>query len=132
MSVISSATLSSLTAQSVTLSVSAANVANLRSVGLREDGFDPGFEAYVPHRVVQVSGPGGSVKAVSLPIDPPSVLVYAPNDPTADPEGLVAVPNISLEEEFVVQLQAKIAYKANLGALRTQTEVLGDLLDIVS
>ena len=120
LSLISGATLSSLFAQARSLAVSAANVANLRSVD------------YQPQRVVQTSGPEGGVRAVSVPITPPSVELYDPNNPAADGDGLVALPNVSLEEEFVVQLQAKIAYKANLGALETQTEVLGDLLDIVS
>ena len=120
LSLISGATLSSLFAQARSLAVSAANVANLRSVD------------YQPQRVVQTSGPEGGVRAVSVPITPPSVQVYDPNNPAADGDGLVALPNVSLEEEFVVQLQAKLAYKANLAALETQDEVLGDLLDVVS
>jgi len=120
LSLISGATLSSLFAQARSLAVSAANVANLRSVN------------YEPQRVVQTSGPEGGVRAATVPITPPSVLVYDPNNPAADNDGLVALPNVSLEEEFVVQLQAKVAYKANLAALETQDEVLGDLLDVVS
>ena len=68
----------------------------------------------------------------TVPISPPSILVYDPNNPGADSEGLVALPNVSLEEEFVVQLQAKTAYKANLAVLKTQEEVLGSLLDVAS
>ncbi len=120
MSLFSGATLSSLFAQARSLAVSAANVANLRSVD------------YQPQRVVQTSGPEGGVRAVTVPITPPSVQVYDPNNPAADQDGLVALPNVSLEEEFVVQMQAKAAYKANLAVLETQDEVLGELLDVVS
>ncbi len=116
----SGATLSSLFAQARSLAVSAANVANLRSVD------------YQPQRVVQTSDPEGGVRAVTVPITPPSVQVYDPNNPAADDDGRVALPNVSLEEEFVVQLQAKAAYKANLAILETQDEVLGELLDVVS
>ncbi len=116
----SGATLSSLSAQARSLAVSAANVANLRSVD------------YQPQRVVQTSGPEGGVRAVTVPITPPSVQVYDPSNPAADGDGRVALPNVSLEEEFVVQLQAKLAYKANLAVLETQDEVAGDLLDVVS
>ncbi len=120
LSLFSGATLSSLFAQARSLAVSAANVANLRSVD------------YQPQRVVQTSGPEGGVRAVTVPITPPSVQVYDPNNPAADQDGLVALPNVSLEEEFVVQMQAKAAYKANLAVLETQDEVLGELLDVVS
>lgn len=132
MKLLSNATLSSLAAQTHTLAVSATNVANIRSLGLQPDGSDPTGRAFVPQRVLQSSGPGGTVRSTAVPITPPSVLAYEPNDPTADADGLAPRPNVSLEEEFVVQIQAKIAYKANLAALRTQDEVLGDLLDIVS
>ncbi len=128
----SSATLSSLTAQSHSLAVSATNVANIRSLAVRPDGTSSGFPEFEPQRVVQYSGAGGEVRSKALPISPPSILVYDPNNPAADGEGLVALPNVSLEEEFVVQLQAKTAYKANLAALKIQDEVLGSLLDTVS
>ncbi len=120
MSLLSGATLSSLAAQVRSLAVSAANVANMRSAD------------YVPQRVVQTSGPAGGVRGEAAPISPPSILVYDPRNPAADQDGLVALPNVSLEEEFVVQIQAKLAYKANLAALKAQDEALGDLLDVVS
>jgi flagellar basal-body rod protein FlgC len=129
---ISNATLSSLTAQSHTLAVSANNLANARSLGVRPDGSSSGYPEYVPQRVVQYSGAGGEVRSVAVPISPPSILVFDPNNPAADGEGLVAQANVSLEQEFVVQLQAKVAYKANLAALETQDELLGELLDVVS
>lgn len=132
MALFSSATLSSLTAQTRTLAVSAANVANVRSLGVRPGGATQDPPGYQPQRVVQISGPAGTVISKTVPISPPSILVYDPNNPGADSEGLVALPNVSLEEEFVVQLQAKTAYKANLAALKTQEEVLGSLLDVAS
>ena len=132
MPLFSNATLSSLTAQTQSLAVSAANVANVRSLGVRPDGTPQDPPGYQPQRVVQISGPAGSVIAKTQPITPPSILVYDPRNPAADSEGLVALPNVSLEEEFVVQLQAKTAYKANLAALKTQEEALGSLLDVAS
>jgi flagellar basal-body rod protein FlgC len=120
MSLFSGATLSSLAAQVHSLADSAANIANMRSVD------------YVPQRVVQTSGPAGGVRSEAAPILPPSIFVYDPRNPAADQDGLVALPNVSLEEEFVVQIQAKAAYKANLAALKAQDEALGDLLDVVS
>lgn len=132
MSLISGATLSSLQAQSRTIAVSATNVANVRSLGVQSDGSDPTGQAYVPQRVVQTSGTGGAVLTRTVDVTPASVQIYAPGDPNADAGGFVPQANVSLEEEFVVQIQAKIAYKANLAALETQSELLGDLLDVAT
>jgi flagellar basal-body rod protein FlgC len=132
MALFSSATLSSLSAQSHTLAVSANNVANVRSLGVRTDGFVQSEPGYEPQRTVQTTGAGGAVISKAVPISPPSILVYDPKHPESDGAGLVATPNISLEEEFVIQLQAKVAYEANLAALETQKEVLGSLLDVAS
>lgn len=132
MNLLSNATLSSLAAQSHSLAVSASNVANVRSLGLPLDGSQPRGDEFVPQRTLQTSGPGGIVRSQAVPVDPPSVPVFDPNNPRADANGLVPIANVSLEQEFVVQIQAKLAYKANLAALETQNEVLGELLDVVS
>lgn len=132
MSLISGSTLSSLQAQSRTIAVSAANIANARSLGVQPDGSDPTGRAYVPQRVVQTSGAGGAVLTRTVDVTPASVQIYAPSDPNADSDGLVPQANVSLEEEFVVQIQAKIAYKANLAAFKTQSELLGELLDVAT
>lgn len=132
MNLLSNATLSSLAAQSHSLAVSASNIANVRSLGLPLDGSPPSGGEFVPQRVVQSSGPDGIVRSRAVPIDPPSVPAFDPNNPQADANGLVPIANVSLEQEFVVQIQAKLAYKANLAALETQNEVLGELLDVVS
>lgn len=125
-------TLSSLKAQSQTLATSAANVANVRSLGLPLDGSPASGREFVPQRTVLSSGPEGVVRAQDRPIDPASVPVFDPNNPAADTRGFVPQANVSLEEEFVVQIQAKAAYKANLAALKVQDELLGSLLDVVS
>ena len=140
MSVISSATLSSLTAQSVTLSVSAANVANLYSRGVdpssrgldTEPDAGPDLGAFVPRRVVHESMPGGEVRTEVVAVSPPSTLTYRPGSPDADANGLVARPNVALEEEMVIQLQARRAYEANLATLKVGDRMLGELLDLVS
>lgn len=123
---------SGLNLQSKRLAVSADNVVNLGSTGVRTDRVDSGEEGYVPHRVLGVAGPQGGVRGESRPVDPPSVLRYEPGAPDADEQGLVARPNVALEQEMVTQLQAKQAYKANLKVIETLDEMLGALLDIKS
>ncbi|MDJ0981274.1 MAG: flagellar basal body rod C-terminal domain-containing protein [Kiloniellales bacterium] len=127
-----SSTLSSLQAQAKDLAVSADNVANARTRGLPLDGSAPTGGEYVPRRVVQTSGPGGVVQTQEKPVSPPSVPVYNPADPNADADGIAAQANVDLVEEFVVQIRAENAFKANVAALKVQDEVLGSLLDIKS
>jgi len=131
-----SASLSGLMAQTKRLAVSADNVANLRSRGLRPEGPAEQPGAYVPKQVQDVStgGAGGSggVRSELRPVDPPSLAVYAPYRADADAEGMAAVPNVNLAEELVTQMQAQRAYEANAAALRTQDEITDSLLDIKS
>lgn len=131
-----SASLSGLMANSKRLAVSADNVANMRSRGVREDGppvesgGQPG--AFVPKRVQDVTTGGGGVRAELRPVTPPSVEVYAPGSPDADADGIAAIPNVNLAEELVTQIQAQRAYEANAKALKTQDELTDSLLDIKS
>jgi flagellar basal-body rod protein FlgC len=132
-----SASLSGLFAQSKRLAVSADNVANWRSRGLRpESGAQAsGAEqagAYLPKRVQDVTTAGGGVRGEVRPVSPPSVMVYAPGRPDADAEGMAAVANVDLAEELVTQKLAQRAYEANAAALRTQDELTDSLLDIKS
>lgn len=124
--------LSGLAAAAKRLQVSAENVANLRSVGYAPDRSQREQEGYQARRVQQVSTANGGVKATPIPISPASVLSYEPSDPDADAEGLIARPNVSLEEELVEQLLAEKAYKANLKVIEAQDEMLGRVLDIES
>lgn len=127
-----SASLSGLMAQSKRLAVSADNVANLHSRGLRPGGPAEQPGAYVPKRVQDVTAAGGGVRAEVRPVTPPSVEVYAPGSPDADADGIAAVANVNLAEELVTQIQAQRAYEANAAALRTQDELTDSLLDIKS
>ena len=131
-----SASLSGLMAQSKRLAVSADNVANMTSRGVRKDGppvesgGQPG--AYVPKRTQDVTTAGGGVRAEVRPVTPPSVEVYAPGNPDADANGVAAIANVNLAEELVTQIQAQRAYEANAKAFRTQDEIIDSLLDIKS
>ena len=122
--------LSGMATESKRLAVSAQNVANLGSAGARSDRATEG--GFTPQRVVAASGPEGTVRGQTVPKSPPSVLHYDPDDPSADAEGLVARPNVSLEEETVTQLQAKQAYKANVAVIERMDEMVGALLDVKS
>lgn len=118
---------SGLQAQSKRLSVSADNIANMSTAGT------PGSDSvYTPQEVIQTTTAGGGVRAETRDVDPPSVSVYSPANPLADEEGVVEIPNVSLETEFSNQILAKRAYQANAAVIRTQDEMLGRLMDLDS
>lgn len=127
-----SASLSGLMANSKRVAVSADNIANMRSRGLREDGPAQQPGAYVPKLVQDVTTAGGGVRPEVRRVTPPAVEVYAPSSPDADASGIAAIPNVNLAEELVTQIQAQRAYEANAKAFRTQDELTDSLLDIKS
>lgn len=118
---------SGLEVQSSRLAASAANVANLRSKGANGNG-----DGFTPTRVVGISAADGGVQARRQAVDPASVQEFDPDAPDADENGLVSRANVSLEEEAVTQIEARLAFEANLKALKAQDEQIGSLLDITS
>jgi len=123
--------LSGLTAQSRRLATSAANVANLFSLGQHPDPAQAKPEAYVPQRTV-LTATGSGVRATTEAVSPAAVLVYQPGSPQADPQGLVPYPNVSLEREAVEQISALHAFRANVRVIEAEDKMLGALLDIRS
>ncbi len=135
---------SGLRAQSRRLAVSADNVANISSLGVHPDPELAQPEGFAPQRTVFSSqvldlgggggqgGGGAGVTASTAPITPASFLSYQPDHPDADPDGMVPLPNVSLEQEMVEQIQALRLFQANVATIQTQDRMLGALLDIVS
>jgi flagellar basal-body rod protein FlgC len=141
---------SGLRAQSRRLAVSADNVANVSSLGVHPDPQLAQPEGFAPQRTVfssqvqaQAQGGGGAqgaaqsaalggVTASTAPVTPASFLSYQPDHPDADPDGMVPLPNVSLEQEMVEQIQALRLFQANVKTIQTQDRMLGALLDIVS
>jgi flagellar basal-body rod protein FlgC len=118
-SIISNA-LSGLNAAWQRLEVSAANVANADSVGaLPGSASDSGApQAYTPFRVVQEPLPSGGTFTTIVPIDPRLVRRIVPDSPAANPDGIVATPDVDLVSEGIEQLAATNAYEANLRILQ--------------
>lgn len=131
MSQVFSTALSALTAQSKRLEVSADNIANLRSTGVRP-GTAPQAGEYVPRQVALSSLSGGGVEAKVVPVNPAGYLAAEPGAPDAGADGLAARPNVSLERELVTQIEALRTFQANLKVIETENRKLGDLLDLLS
>ena len=105
------------------LGAAAQNIVNARSSGRLEP-----YDGYVPVRVDQTTG-GGSPRAVVRPLDTPSFPAYAPGDPSANTEGLVGMPAVSLPSQFVESSVARRSYAANAAVLRPGDELLQILVD---
>ena len=123
---------SGLRAQGRRLAVSADNVANLSSLGVHPDPALASPDGFAPQRTVFSSQALGGVVASAAPIAPAAFLSFQPDHPDADSDGLVPLPNVSLEQEVVEQIQALRLFQANVKTIQVQDRMLGALLDIVS
>ena len=121
-----------IAAQSRRLEISADNVANVLSLGVHPDPALAKPEAFTPQRTAFVANAYGGVEAKAVPVTPPAYLSLQPNHPDADADGLVPLPNVSLEREMVNQILALRMFEANVKVIQTQDRMLGALLDIVS
>lgn len=123
--------LSGLAAASAKISTSAKNVAHSQTTAKYENG-EIVTGAYKPETVVQTSLATGHVLIDIQQVDRDPVLIYDPDHPSANEEGFVEYPNVSLDEEVVNQIQAKNEYKANLAFLKRAEEIEDSLIDIIS
>lgn len=62
--------------------------------------------------------------------DRPPILKYEPNHPEADPEGMVAYPNINVMEEMANMISTSRSYEANINAMNTAKGMAMKALEI--
>ncbi len=60
----------------------------------------------------------------------PFSLVYRPDHPDADPDGMVKMPNINVVDEMVRMITATRAYEANVTAIQSAKEMFMKALEI--
>jgi flagellar basal-body rod protein FlgC len=127
---------SGMAAASLRLEVSAGNVANALTTGPLPTAAGSNAasypKAYVPQRVDQVALAGGGTAATVQPVSPSSVPRYDPSAPNADPNGLVAAPNVDLANEAVRQILARYSFAANAAVARAVEKLNKTLLDTTS
>ena len=125
-----SVAVSGLLAQSAVAGAHAQNIVNANVTGKPHPG--PGDRtAYQPIDPVTISKEG-YVAAAFVPRDPANVVFYDPDSSDSDADGLVAYPNVSLEEEIVGLLTAKNSYIANAKIISVQRDMDRELLDILA
>ena len=134
MSSISTIALSGMNAAARRLEVSASNVANFESTGVlpNGDGTVPvgSPQAYAPLELVQTESAGGGTQTALTTVTPPTTAVYDPQAPFANPDGLVAAPNVDLAQELIGQLLASYTYTANATVMKADDRMTRTLLDI--
>lgn len=123
--------LSGLRAQQTRLAAGASNIANASTTGTAPAASPsaPASTVYKPLNVNLTSLASGGVRA-DVVADPNGYsLIYDPSSPYANPQGMIAAPDIDLTREIVNITEIKHSFKANLAVLKTQDEMLGALLD---
>lgn len=92
----------------------------------------PASTVYTPVTVDFSSQAGGGVSAQVRPDPNAYSVIYDPSSVHANADGLVAVPDVDLAEQAVNLIETKALYKANVSVIKTQDEMLGDLLDTIA
>lgn len=121
---------SALAAQSARLNATASNLANADSV-TGADG-KPYRAKQVVFAATPVAGQGAQgvrVKQVVEDAAPPR-MVYEPDNPLANEQGYVAMPNVNVVDEMVNMISASRAYQNNAEMMATAKALLQKTLTI--
>ena len=121
---------SALNAQSLRLNTTASNLANADSV-TSEDG-QPYRAKQVVFAARPVAGPAVVGVQVTQVVESaaPLRLVYEPNNPAANPDGYVEMPNVNVVEEMVNMISASRSYQNNAEVMSTARTLLQRTLQI--
>ena len=123
--------LSGLQGASMRLNASASNVANIHSTNTQR-GANVENTPYRPLDVVQQSRDTGGVVSSYRADGSTPTQHYDPSHPSANADGLVATPNVSLDKEVANQKLSTYTYNANLKVMQTADNMMESLLNIQS
>jgi flagellar basal-body rod protein FlgC len=71
-------------------------------------------------------------RATAVKLDPsPPILKFEPDHPHADADGYVAYPNVNPSVEMVDMVGISRSYEANLAAVRSAREMIGQAMDML-
>lgn len=112
-----------LAAAQTQLQVSASNVANMNDTAPLPGSGVSGPAPYAPTRVETVSLGSGGVMAQLSTAQPTGSASYAPDNPYADSQGMVATPNVDIANEAVSQMQAVQLYQSSAAVLKADDKM---------
>lgn len=120
---------SALTAQSARLNAVASNLANADSVA-GPDG-KPYRAKQVMFNATPVEGGGIGVRVTQVQeSSAPFRMMYEPQNPAANAEGYVAMPNVNVVDEMVNMISASRAYQNNVEVMNTAKALIQKALAI--
>ncbi len=90
------------------------------------------YSGFVPQDVVSIANPIGGVNDTTAPYNPAYVTTYNPNSTLANSQGLIATPNVDLNNELVNVKVASVNYAANAKVIKIAEKNEKALLDILS
>lgn len=128
-------TSSALEAQRTQLDIIAQNIANAHTTRTPEGGpYRRQMVSFETEMLRQANGnpsPLQGVQVAGITSDPtPGQRVYDPQNPDADAQGMVTMPNVNLAFEMVDLITATRAYEANLAVAKNSREMAQQTLRI--
>ncbi len=118
-------TSTALEAERIRMEVISQNIANANTTrgpdGKPYQRQEVVFEAVLNRQLAGATDAGTkslNVARITKDTSPPR-LVYNPGHPDANPQGLVAMPNINVHEEMVDMIAASRSFEANLAVVKT-------------
>jgi len=118
---------SAMSAQSVRLNVTSSNLANAQSAGGTEDTT---YRARNPVFSAVMQSMRGNVASVGVKVDgiyesqAKLEQQYQPNNPLANEEGYVFLPNVNMVDEMANMISASRSYQSNVEVLNTSKEMI--------
>jgi flagellar basal-body rod protein FlgC len=122
---------SGLMAQGMRLAAAANNITNAATVGALPTAAAPVSTVYRPLSVSYAALTGGGVAATVTENKEGFSAVFDPSNFYANNEGLIAAPNVNLVSESVNILESKILFRADIALIKSQKDMMDELLDIV-
>jgi flagellar basal-body rod protein FlgC len=124
---------SGMRAATLRLEASASNVASMRSSGVLPSSSTASAgapQAYEPVRIEQTSAGGGGTVAMVRVAAPAWRAAYAPDAGFADPNGMVAEPNVDLMGEALEQATAEASFLASLRVFEAAQAMVRSLYEL--
>jgi flagellar basal-body rod protein FlgC len=125
-----SSALGGLDVSALRLQASANNIANQESTLTQNADGTLKAQPYQPQQAVAQTIEPNGVKATLEQTAQEPVFRFDPSNPIANPEGLVAFPNIDIASETITRITAARQFEANVNVLKKVDETLGSLLDV--
>ena len=118
---------SAMSAQSVRLNVTSSNLANAQSAGGTEDST---YRARNPVFSAVMQSMRGNVASVGVKVDgiyesqAKLEQQYQPDNPLANEEGYVFLPNVNMVDEMANMISASRSYQSNVEVLNTSKDMI--------